>query len=536
MAIKTKLTIANGSILTLDELRPFEQKIQRALTNTFGQQADIDLQCNINVDSTISPSIEHDFSKVGKNLYIGETKGSTINASLRRAFTFECLAIKDEIANKAKKIVLIISTVGFIKTANVENPINKEEEAETTEDTENSISFDAIVPKYRLDKVILDVRTKGQLARAIALIRNQELIFDTWGFREVDPNTKTILCFFGAPGTGKTMCAHAIAKELGKKIMVASYASIESKWVGEGPKNMRKIFKDAADQDALLFFDEADSFLSKRVNNAETSSDKHYNRMSNEMFQLLEEYDGVVVFATNLVSDFDKAFKSRILSFVEFALPDSDTRAKLIETMIPSKLPLEEPLSANIIQPLANCSDGFSGREIRKALLTSLSEAALKGKNRLGLNDLLVGFDSVKQEREAIEETASKQRGVIADFLETNEQNRAIIDICQWALNQKDGYTDSSKAVLYKICRILNLDMPDLTISYKNKDIHSSANLIANADRIDETLMYVTHLIVSSDMTQGEAKSIINTLSNALGYDMPYALEYYNSYKNLTSR
>ena len=78
--------------------------------------------------------------------------------------------------------------------------------------------------------------------------------------------------------------------------------------------------------------------------------------------------------------------------------------------------------------------------------------------------------------------------------------------------------------------------MPDLTISYKNKDIHSSANLIANADRIDETLMYVTHLIVSSDMTQGEAKSIINTLSNALGYDMPYALEYYNSYKNLTSR
>lgn len=192
MAIKTKLTIANGSILTLDELRPFEQKIQRALTNTFGQQADIDLQCNINVDSTISPSIEHDFSKVGKNLYIGETKGSTINASLRRAFTFECLAIKDEIANKAKKIVLIISTVGFIKTANVENPINKEEEAETTEDTENSISFDAIVPKYRLDKVILDVRTKGQLARAIALIRNQELIFDTWGFREVDPNTKTI--------------------------------------------------------------------------------------------------------------------------------------------------------------------------------------------------------------------------------------------------------------------------------------------------------------------------------------------------------
>lgn len=84
------------------------------------------------------------------------------------------------------------------------------------------------------------------------------------------------------------MCAHALASELKKKIMIASYASIESKWVGEGPKNLRRIFSDAEEQDAILFFDEADSFLSKRVSNAETGSDKHYNRMSNEMFQSLD--------------------------------------------------------------------------------------------------------------------------------------------------------------------------------------------------------------------------------------------------------
>ena len=89
--------------------------------------------------------------------------------------------------------------------------------------------------------------------------------------------------------------------------MIASYASIESKWVGEGPKNLRRIFSDAEEQDAILFFDEADSFLSKRVSNAETGSDKHYNRRSNEMFQLLESYNGIVIFATNLVSDFDTA-------------------------------------------------------------------------------------------------------------------------------------------------------------------------------------------------------------------------------------
>jgi SpoVK/Ycf46/Vps4 family AAA+-type ATPase len=333
------------------------------------------------------------------------------------------------------------------------------------------------------------------------------------------------------------MCAHAIAKELGKKIMIASYAAIESKWVGEGPKNMRKIFKDAADQDAILFFDEADSFLSKRVNNAETGSDKHYNRMSNEMFQLLEEYDGVVIFATNLVSDFDKAFKSRILSFIEFTLPNADTRAKLIETMLPSKLPLSEPLSANIIQPLANCSEGFSGREIRKAILASLSEAALKGKTRFEVDDLLIGFESVKHEREAIEATASKQRGIITDFLEADEQNRSIVDICQWALNQKEGYTDLSKEEFYKICKVLNLEMPDLTISYKNKDIKNSADIVSASGRINETLMYVIQLLVRSDMSKVESDRIIATLVKSLGYDnITYAYEYYNSFKNLTSR
>lgn len=537
MSITTKITIADGSPLTIEDVVPFEQKIQKALTNTFGQQADIDLQCNINIDSTISPSVENQFSKVGKNLYIGVAEGSNIDASLRRAFTFECLAINDVIANKAKRIVILISTVGFVKGYKSDNSTTIDAQTDSQEDSESTPAFESIIPKYSLDKVILDDSTKGQLARAIALIRNQELIFDTWGFREVDPNTKTILCFLGAPGTGKTMCAHAIAKELGKKIMIASYASIESKWVGEGPKNMRKIFKDAADQDALLFFDEADSFLSKRVNNAETSSDKHYNRMSNEMFQLLEEYDGVVVFATNLVSDFDKAFKSRILSFVEFTLPDADTRAKLIETMIPSKLPLEEPLSANVIQPLANCSDGFSGREIRKALLTSLSEGALKGKNRLGLNDLLVGFESVKQDREAIEETASKERNIIADYLETNEQNRSIIEVCQWALNQQDHYTDSAKESFYKICKVLNLEMPDLSVSYKNKNLESAYSVIINANRIRETILLVSQLISESDMKHDMEENIIHTLSSNLGIeDSSPLLEYLNSLKNIMSK
>lgn len=526
MAIKTQVIVAENSSLTIDDIRPFEQKILMALNKTIGKDDKKNLHCNINVDVAVASSIESQLQKIGKNILFGIASDTKIDDSLRRAFVFECLSIKDEKANHANRIVIILSSKGFVHGSDDAKSNNSNE-------NEDAVSFDAVSPKYSLDKVILDESTVSQLSRAIALIRNQKLIFDTWGFREVDPNTKTILCFFGAPGTGKTMCAHAIAKELGKKIMIASYASIESKWVGEGPKNMRKIFKDATDQDAILFFDEADSFLSKRVNNAETGSDKHYNRMSNEMFQLLEEFDGVVIFATNLVSDFDKAFKSRILSLVEFTLPDAPTRAKLIETMIPSKLPLKEPLSASVIQLLANCSEGFSGREIRKALLTSLSDGALNRVSEFGINELLVGFEAVKQERSAIEETASKERNILADYIETNEQNLAILEVCQWALNQQSGYTDKAKETLYKVTKLLYTEMPDLSVSFKDKALGDAYEKILQAERANETIKYVCQLIVDSNMEENIRLYIFQTLSAHLGVEENKIEQYFQSLKIL---
>ena len=375
------------------------------------------------------------------------------------------------------------------------------------EDDENVKSYMAISPKYKLGKVIMSAETKRQINRAIALIRNQKRIYQDWGFSEIDPHTKTILCFYGSPGTGKTMCAHALASELGKKILIASYASIESKWVGEGPKNLQRIFKDAEEQDAILFFDEADSFLSKRVNNAETGSDKHYNRMSNEMFQLLEDYNGIIVFATNLVTDFDKAFKSRILAFVEFEKPDLDARKRLIQIMIPSGLPMIEPLSEDNLEELSLLSDGFSGREIRKAMLTTLSEGAMNGVTSFSMIEFLKGFSSVKEETEAIESSMNDgvMRNCIEDFYKENQENQYILDVCLKTIWQYDDITNEVKEQLYKICRILNLDMPDLTISYKNKNISDAVVCIREADRINECAKYCAELVTKTKV--GDRKS-----------------------------
>lgn len=90
-------------------------------------------------------------------------------------------------------------------------------------------------------------------------------MFDEWGLRSIIPNASSAISFYGPPGTGKSMAAEAIAENLGKKILRATYADIESKFHGEGPKMVKAIFRAAERDDAILFLDESDSLLSKRL-------------------------------------------------------------------------------------------------------------------------------------------------------------------------------------------------------------------------------------------------------------------------------
>lgn len=341
----------NLQVLYPDTLKPQSQQIHNLLAELEKCIAESEFVEQKSQSMVVSVLLNEDLSKYTNLTNVNSVLnfdfnalGEEVSGMARRAFVLSYMRLRYK---DIKGLTNILIRIAF------EVKVRSQSKPSQQEDDDSVKSFEAVEPKYKLSNMILDKSTKQQLERAITLIRNQKLIFEDWGFKEIDPFTKTILCFYGAPGTGKTMCAHALATELGKKIIIASYASIESKWVGEGPKNLRKIFQDAEEQDAILFFDEADSFLSKRVQNAETGSDKHYNRMSNEMFQLLENYNGIIIFATNLVADFDKAFKSRILAFIEFTLPDEDTRARLIQVMTPRDLPMTKPLTLAELKALS---------------------------------------------------------------------------------------------------------------------------------------------------------------------------------------
>lgn len=125
---------------------------------------------------------------------------------------------------------------------------------------------------------------------------NSKKIFEEWGLQKVFKQSRQIgINLYGAPGMGKTMAAHSIAKYLGRKILVVNYADIESKYVGETPKNIRKAFEAAKSSGSILFFDEADAILSKRVTNMTSATDVSVNQTRSVMLMIMNDYQEFAV-------------------------------------------------------------------------------------------------------------------------------------------------------------------------------------------------------------------------------------------------
>ncbi len=294
--------------------------------------------------------------------------------------------------------------------------------------TDNLPTFTPTEPRYRFDQMILPDHIKQDVLDAIKIIEHKDLIYNEWGFSEVDPIPRSILNFYGEAGTGKTMCAHAVAHYLGKKILALNYSEIESKYVGEAPKNLQHAFATAKECDAVLFFDEADSFLGKRIENVTQGAEQALNSLRSQMLILLEEFPGVVLFATNLVTNFDHAFESRILKHIQFELPNQEARAAIIKKMLPSRLPLEIPFTQEQLMEASEIIDGFSGREIKGAILELLLTKAGTERPVITFQDLCDEFHKKfeeKKELKAQEERRIKEK-IEKKLKEKAAENRAL--------------------------------------------------------------------------------------------------------------
>lgn len=320
---------------------------------------------------------------------------------------------------------------GFLLTIRFSKKISKSSMPLTSE---QKTMFLTETPKFRLEDVILSDDTREKIMEAIATIESFDMVYNQWNFKSKEPSAKTNICFFGVPGTGKTMCAHAVANSLNKKILIASYADIQSEYVGVGPKNLKQLFQQAESENALLFFDEADSFLRKRTSDTSSSASMHYNSMTNEMMKHLEDFNGVVIFATNLTENTDEAFKTRLSFSIEFKAPDETCRAQIIEKMIPVEVPFVEKLSSEDYIDLSKCCEGFVGRDIRNAVKTTLSVGAQKQEYPFTKEYFIAGLKNYKENKSSFDKsmTKTKKNTNPMDIYTTNGCIHTLLTYAAW--------------------------------------------------------------------------------------------------------
>jgi SpoVK/Ycf46/Vps4 family AAA+-type ATPase len=238
-------------------------------------------------------------------------------------------------------------------------------------------AVDTVVPERTFADVILPPATRRTLDQALAQVRNHALIFGRWGLGERHATGLGLAFnFAGPPGTGKTICAEAIAHALGLKLLVVNYAEVESMWAGETPKNVAAVFRLAAEQGAVLFFDEADAIAGRR-SGAGGGGGHPYAREANTTVNVLlhelEAFNGVVIFATNLAANFDPAFERRIRTHVLFEMPGTEERERIWQVQIhPAKTPLADDVDFRAL------AERFpvSGGDIKNAVLKAAAGAA----------------------------------------------------------------------------------------------------------------------------------------------------------------
>ena len=232
-----------------------------------------------------------------------------------------------------------------------------------------------IEPSYQLDDIVLPADHKAQLEEIRSYFANMSLVYGDWGFQSKTNLGKGLNALFvGASGTGKTMAADVIAGQLGLDLYKIDLSTIVSKYIGETEKNLDRIFREAHDSNAILFFDEADALFGKR-SEVKDSHDRYANIETSYLLQKMEEYQGIVVLATNFRKNMDDAFVRRMHFVIEFPVPEELDRLQIWHRVFPQDAPCRESVDIGFMAKQFK----LPGGNIKNVAVTSAFLAAQDG-------------------------------------------------------------------------------------------------------------------------------------------------------------
>ncbi len=181
---------------------------------------------------------------------------------------------------------------------------------------------------YGWDDLVLPPRQRDALETLIAEVRARDGLLDRDGRRAKYGGLGQSALFHGTPGTGKTMAAQIVARVLGVEIVRVDSATVQSKFIGETVKHLRDLFLQVQGSGALLLFDEADALFARRTE-VKDAHDRHANADTNYLLQLIEDFDGMAILATNKKDNIDPAFIRRLRHVVDFVPAGIPEKRKL---------------------------------------------------------------------------------------------------------------------------------------------------------------------------------------------------------------
>jgi hypothetical protein len=199
-----------------------------------------------------------------------------------------------------------------------------------------------ITATYSWGDIVLPLDQTGQLREICIQVKHRRTVLERWGFdRHLAMGKGVNVLFAGPSGTGKTMAAEIIAADLGLELYKIDLSTMVSKYIGETEKNLDRVFTAAREANAILFFDEADALFGKR-SEVKDAHDRYANIEVGYLLQKMEEYDGVVILATNLRKNLDDAFIRRLHVAIEFPFPEEPDRLRIWRKVFPSAAPLAD--------------------------------------------------------------------------------------------------------------------------------------------------------------------------------------------------
>jgi hypothetical protein len=232
-----------------------------------------------------------------------------------------------------------------------------------------------------LDDLVLPPMTRSGLEELICWAQQRDTVLAQGPLTGKGKGRGIAALFAGGTGTGKTLAAQAVASSLGLDLYQVDLTSVVDKYIGEAEKRLARIFATAERLNCLLFFDEADSLFGTRT--AVTDArDRYANLEVSYLLQRLEQFDGLVVLATNLRGNLDDAFTRRLHFILHFPEPDEAGRAALWDLHL-RHVGSFDP--ADPVDTLALASvEGITGGVIRNAVLAAAFAAYADNQGRVG--------------------------------------------------------------------------------------------------------------------------------------------------------